>query len=87
MRQTSLDAYKGIKNELPEKRKRILEAIGSAGSKGATLFELVDITGQPVNEISGRVTELSKMGIIIGTGTRVNPRSERAAIVWGAGEQ
>jgi hypothetical protein len=82
MRETSLEAFEGIKAGLPEKRMKVLDAIGKTGSQGATLFELVKILERPVNEISGRVTELAEGELIIDTGRRVNPDTERAATVW-----
>lgn len=82
MRETSREAFEGIKPELKIKRKRVFEAIKSEGEKGATLFELVQKIGRPVNEISGRVTELAKQSLIQESGKRKNPDTERNAIVW-----
>jgi predicted transcriptional regulator len=82
MRDTSREAYEGIKPELKIKRKRVFEAIKAQGPQGATLFELVKIIGRPVNEISGRVTELSKNFMIEESGKRQNPDTLKNAIVW-----
>jgi len=87
MRETSLQAFSGIEATLPAKRKRVLDAIRETGTIGATLFELVKTIGRPVNEISGRVTELSKSGLIIGYGRRVNPDTKKESMVWHAVER
>jgi len=82
MTNASKEAYSSIVGELSEKRRRVLSAINEAQSYGATLFELVDIMKKPINEISGRVTELSRDGYIQEIGRRVNPRTHKEASVW-----
>lgn len=82
MRETSIEAYREIKEVIPEKRKRVLKAIEVMGKHGATLFELVKYLNRPINEISGRVTELSKAGLIQDSGRRMNPSSGKASTVW-----
>ncbi len=84
MQETSLDAFESIKPELKLKRKKVYEAIKLQGSQGATLFELVKMIGRPVNEISGRVTELRKAFMIEEFGKRTNPDTLKNAIVWKA---
>lgn len=82
MRETSIEAYNQIERNLPQKRVRVLKAIVAQGISGATLFELVEIIGRPVNEISGRVTELSKAKFIVERGRRRNPATNKEATVW-----
>lgn len=82
MRETSIEAYNQIERGLPEKRVRVLSAIVKQGPAGATLFELVGIMSKPVNEISGRVTELSKAKFIVENGRRDNPSTKKSATVW-----
>lgn len=84
MRETSIEAYEQIKPELKIKRRRVFEAIKAQGNTGATLFELVKMIGRPVNEISGRVTELHRTFMIEENGRRMNPETLRNAIVWKA---
>lgn len=82
MRATSLEAYEKIKRSLPEKRSEILRLIEKRIQYGATLFELVRVAERPINEISGRVTELAAMGLIKDKGRRINPKTNKAATVW-----
>lgn len=50
---------------------------------GATLFELVKIMQLPINNISGRVSELCRHGYVRDSGIRrINPDSGKAATVW-----
>jgi len=82
IRETSLEAYEKVKPELGIKRRQVLNAIKTSGSTGMTLFELVKFLGRPVNEISGRVTELRKTSMIEESGRRMNPDTLKNAIVW-----
>lgn len=87
MRETSMEAFREIEHALPLKRKKVFEAIRARGDRGATLFELVEIIGRPVNELSGRVTELQKQELIKDTGTRINPGTNKAGTVWTLNEE
>lgn len=82
MRETSLLAFIGIEAELPKKRKVVFEAIRNAGDDGMTLFELVEVIRRPINELSGRVTELSKAKWITPNGRRSNPDTKKLSTVW-----
>jgi predicted transcriptional regulator len=86
MRETSIEAYDSIKPDLNIKRRKVLETIKGTGSTGATLFELVKLIGRPVNEISGRVTELSRTLMIKESGKRMNPDTGKNATIWKAVE-
>lgn len=61
-------------------------AIIKQSPDGMTLFELVKELGWPVNRISGRVTELSNAMKIEPSGTRINPETKKAGMVWKAKE-
>jgi predicted transcriptional regulator len=82
MRDTSIEAYKEIIEGLPKKRLEVLAHIELRKDQGATLFELTGLMGRPVNEISGRVTELSKARLIVENGKRKNPTTGKSATVW-----
>ena len=78
---TQIGAYQEIQQDLPKKRRAVLDAISN--SDGVALFQLVNILNLPVNHISGRITELHNSGLIIDSGRRaVNPFSKKSAIVW-----
>ncbi|KKN10334.1 hypothetical protein LCGC14_1037720 [marine sediment metagenome] len=60
MQQTSLDAYEGIKPELPGRKERVLNALGSIGPmSNAQLSVELDI---PINQVTGRTRELVRAG-------------------------
>jgi hypothetical protein len=66
----SLEAYRTILPSLPAKRAKVLADIVSQGERGATLAELVGITGWSINRLSGRVSELVKAGFLREAGKR-----------------
>jgi hypothetical protein len=55
--EASLDAFKSILHELPQRRRVVLEAIAELGT--ATAKEVAAYLGVPLNTISGRFSELS----------------------------
>ena len=78
---TQMGAYFALDN-LRDKQKVVADAI-SRQAHGATLFELTKIIDWPINRISGRVTELAEMSVIVDSGIRrKNPASGRPGIVW-----
>lgn len=81
MRENSMEVWGEIERTLPQKRVRVLRRIAES-AEGLTLFELVKIIGRPVNEISGRVTELSKGGFLVENGKRINPDTCKPSTVW-----
>lgn len=82
-RDTQLDAWDQLQPKIGEARRLVLKMIALKGAGGATLFELQTVLGWPVNRISGRVTELTKDGMIGDTGLRrVNPASGKRGIAW-----
>jgi DNA-binding IclR family transcriptional regulator len=48
---------------------------------GYTCAELSEAMNKPINEISGRCTELKELGVIVEDGNRINPRSGRKCAV------
>lgn len=79
---TQLQSYDEIKNSLSERRASILELIQSS-QNGLPLFEIVKLSGLPINSVSGRITELNDLGMIKDSGSRsVNPETGKKAIVW-----
>jgi predicted Rossmann fold nucleotide-binding protein DprA/Smf involved in DNA uptake len=79
---TQREAYESIKTELPDKREEVRQVIHRS-MYGLTLFEICQQLHWPINSVSGRVTELHKEGWIRDSGRRrVNPATDKSAIVW-----
>ncbi len=64
-----------------EQRRRVLDFVAKCGTNGATLDEACVALGTTPNQISGRFTELRKLGYIVRTGSR-KTRSGNAAAVY-----
>lgn len=83
IQETQLEAYESIQENIGPRRRRVLEVIEADPYSGATLFEICGKLGWPVNEVSGRVTELVTLGIVFDSkNRRRNPRTGRRGIVW-----
>jgi predicted transcriptional regulator len=78
---TQLQSWDEIQSTVSEKRLKVLDIIRRS-ERGATLFEIVESIGWPVNRVSGRVTELKKLKLIHSEGTRKNPESGAQGNVW-----
>lgn len=80
---TQIDSWDSLQPTISEKRQKVLDRIIDSDYRGMTLFELEEVLQWPINRISGRVTELAKMGRIIDSfHRRTNPKSNKAGIVW-----
>ena len=83
MKDTQLESWNNIKDSIGDRQYEVYKEIRKAKANGRTLFELVDSLQWPVNNISGRVTELSRKGHIEDSGERrVNPASGKKGVVW-----
>lgn len=77
--ETQINAFHSLER-LPEKRRKVAEAIKTCPG---TLAELSFRLGWAINRVSGRVSELAKMGIVRDSGhRRINPDSGKPGIVW-----
>ena len=72
-------AFADIKPKLSGKRLQVYNAIAQAPK---TLIELCEALQWQINCISGRVSELAKMGAIEEVGVRKNPLSGKNMTVW-----
>jgi predicted transcriptional regulator len=82
IRDTQLEAWESIQESLPESRRSVLRVIENAGDHGITTFDTAEKLGWPINQVSGRITELNQVGIVTDSGRRgVNPSGKRA-ILW-----
>ncbi len=73
--------HERVKPSVNEKRAKILGAIVRAGAAGVTLDELAEHFNCPPNALSGRITELKKLGLIEHSADRRKTRSGASASV------
>lgn len=79
---TQIEAYQSLRPALSHRRKLVYEVI-SKYNIGLGLFEIQQKLGWPINCVSGRVTELRKLGLIEDRGqTVINPVTGKRAIAW-----
>lgn len=81
-RGTSKDAAKAVSGGAAGLRERVLEAIRHAGPSGLTADQAAFSVGLTPFSARPRVTELSKAGKIVRTGTRRENASGLKAAVW-----
>lgn len=82
----SKKAHERIKQGKAETRLRILGHIKQLGTEGATTDEIAAWMNVPPNAISGRMTELKKLGALTATSQTRRTRSGCAARVFVATE-
>jgi len=78
MHENSLKAYRAIYDQLPKKRKQVLDTIKQLGK--ATIEETAKHLGRYPNQVSGRFSELRKAGLIVEDGYKIHNNSTVA--VW-----
>ena len=82
MKDTQITAYNDIQKTVGSKRLEVLDVIKDS-EEGRTLFEIESLLGWKINQVSGRVTELTKLNLIKDSGNRrKNPTSGKYGIVW-----
>lgn len=59
---TSRAAYEQIKSKLGDKQQAVYDAVGELGV--ATNEQIAEYLDWPINRVTGRVTELKKMGFV-----------------------
>ena len=81
---TQIEAWNDLKEgKLTDRQKAVFDEITASYHEGRTLFEISENLDKPVNEISGRVTELAGRGLIRDSGSRrENPKSGKKGVVW-----
>lgn len=77
--QTQIQSYLDLQEQVSGKRAAVYNALKL---RDMTLFELKKFLGWEINSVSGRVTELQKLGVIEENGTRRNPETGKLGIVW-----
>lgn len=79
---TSREAAAAGQDAAARSRRLILQIVTGAGVRGCTLDEVSAATGKPPNQISGRFTDLERLGLIGRSGERRKTRTGREAHVW-----
>lgn len=82
MSKFSKEAYLSIQDKVKGARELILEQIKKSERYGMTLYEICILFGKNPNEVSGRVSELVKREMIIDSGFRLNPRTQKKMTVY-----
>ncbi len=77
----STDAFEKVKRQMWANQDRILDRIKRSGDEGLTCDELCVLFDVTPNEISGRCSELKRMGKIYKSGTRKTRSGCSAAIL------
>lgn len=81
LRDTQLESWQRIAKHLGRKQRDVYDVIQSR--QGASSQDIADCLHLPLHSISGRITELCRMGRIEDSGKRyVNMKSGRNQIVW-----
>ena len=68
-------AFVAISAHLPEKRRRVFQLILT--HPNSTAQELAQKTMLPINEITGRITELKNAFLVVETGSKTNRQSNK----------
>lgn len=61
---------------------RRLEVLNTLKIKPMTLNEICEVLGWAINCVSGRVSELRRMGVLEIAGDKINPASGKSVTVW-----
>lgn len=61
------EAYDRIASELPERRRVVYARVVATGERGLTVDELSAAMHVPPNAVSGRITELVQLGLVVRT--------------------
>ena len=78
---TQIDSWLILQPELGERQHEVYSYILEQG--GAAAFEVADFLRLPLHSISGRITELVKVGKLQDSGERIwNEKTKRRVIRW-----
>lgn len=78
---TQIDAWKSVQRQLPKCRQQVFDVI-ARNSDGITSEQIAVTLEWPINSISGRVTELQRLGRIKDSGRRLPTHAGRSAVLW-----
>jgi len=79
---TSREAAAAVETHAAATRRLVLQIVRGAGVRGVTCDEVSAATGRTPNQVSGRFTELARLGLILRSGQRRTTRAGSEAHVW-----
>ena len=72
---TSTKAFAEIQVKLPERRREVHKAI--AENPNSSIYDIADVLGWNLNQVSNRINELVNSGLVEKTGSEIHGRFER----------
>ena len=72
---TSIRAFAEIQEKLPDRRREVYKAV--AENPNSSFYDIADVLGWNLNQVSNRINELINLGLIEKTGTEIHGRFER----------
>mgnify|MGYP000917842249 CR=1 FL=1 len=72
---TSTRAFAEIQKKLPERRREVHKAI--AENPNSSIYDIADVLGWNLNQVSNRINELVNSGLVEKTGSEIHGRFER----------
>ena len=82
IRKTQIDSLKELKKTIDGKRKAVYEMLLTKGA--ATNRMIAKDLGWDINRVTGRVTELVGLGMVIDDGTKYDNDTNRTVTLWKA---
>ena len=83
---TSLCAYREIKQTINNKQKKVFKIIHASGKAYPSNKDIAWILGRPINCVTPRVFELRAKGLIVDAGIRIDHETKRLVHTWKAAE-
>jgi hypothetical protein len=72
---TSTKAFADIQVKLPERRREVYKAI--AENPNSSIYDIADVLGWNLNQVSNRINELVNSGLVEKTGSEIHGKFER----------
>ena len=72
---TSTKAFAEIQVKLPDRRREVYKAI--AENPNSSIYDIADVLGWNLNQVSNRINELVNSGLVEKTGSEIHGRFER----------
>lgn len=72
---TSTKAFAEIQEKLPERRREVYKAV--AENPNSSIYDIADVLGWNLNQVSNRINELVNSGLVEKTGSEIHGKFER----------